>query len=461
MSGTILVVDDVATNRIMLKVRLGAACYETSQAGDGATALEMARRTLPDLILLDVALPDMTGYEVCRRLRADPATREIPVLMVSAFRHAEARLEALRAGAEDFVSKPVDETMLLARIRSLLRARETDEELRLRNTTERAMGLAEPTTDFERPGTIALVAAQRETAIAWRRALAPGLDHDLIVLPREAALADRSVTPDVYLIAADLAGSGDGLRLMSELRSRQGTRNAAVCIVLPENAPETGAMALDLGANELLPADFDPQETALRLQAQIRRRRQADRLRASVRDGLRLAVTDPLTGLYNRRYAMPHLARIAERARDSGRRYAVMLIDLDRFKDINDTWGHAVGDAVLTEVADRLRNHLRPSDLLARIGGDEFLVAMPDAQLGTARLAAERLCRAVESCPVSVPGLTGGITVTLSIGLALDDGGPQDSAPETIVQVTARADRALLDAKTDGRNKVNVGRHAA
>ncbi len=482
MTGTVLIVDDVATNRIVLKVKLSAACYGTLQAETGMQALEMARRTLPDAILLDVMLPDLSGIEVCRRLKQDPATRDIPVVMITASRDGAARREALRAGADDYLSKPVQDTILMARLRSLLRARQTESELRLRDGTSRAFGMAEPEAGFVAPGLIALVAPGAEAALAWRRALAPHLQDRLVVLAHEGALATEGPAPDVYLIAADLSRPGEGLRLMSELRSRARSRHAAVCIVLPPGAPsggragaapeatvwaDTAAMALDLGAADLLPADFDPEETALRLTAQLRRKRQADRLRAAVRSGLQMAVTDPLTGLYNRRYALPHLARMAERAQATGRQFAVMLLDLDRFKEVNDRYGHAAGDAVLAEVARRLQTSLRPADLVARIGGEEFLVAMPDALPATARATAERLCRVVEAQPVALPpGAGGTVRVTVSIGLSLGGPGPGDPrdrafGSDPVETVMARADAALLLAKAEGRNKVTVDRSAA
>ena len=512
MTGTILIVDDVETNRIVLKVKLASACYDTLQAGDGTTALAIARRAQPDLILLDVQLPGMSGIEVCRQLRATPETRDIPVIMITSARDRAARRDALRAGADDFLSKPVDEAMLMARMRSLLRARETEAELRLRDDTSREIGFAEPAAEWQTPGLVALVAADVATAEGWRDMLAPYLPDRLVVVPHETALAETAAAPDVYLIAADLVARGDGLRLMSELRSRVPTRHSAVCILLPEATARSGeiaAMAFDLGANDLLLADFDPEETALRLAAQLRRKRQADRLRALLRDGLRLAVIDPLTGLYNRRYALPHLARMAERARQTGRRYAVMLLDLDRFKAVNDSFGHAAGDAVLAEVAQRLLSSLRAVDLVARIGGEEFLVVMPEATLATARAAAERLCRVVQAVPVvlpeaasapadapaetrfaaadagagvgAAPGADAGprgmasmpsargaapartVTITVSIGLAL--GGPDTQDPAAATEppeaVMARADAALLLAKAKGRNQVTVGRSAA
>jgi two-component system cell cycle response regulator len=492
MVGRVLIVDDVATNRIVLKVKLAAACYETLQASDGASALRLAREGLPDIILLDVVLPDLHGMEVCRRLKQDPVTRDIPVIMITALRDAEARRAALRAGADDFLSKPLDEAMLLARLRSLLRVRETAQELHLRESTSRALGFAEPRTFFAPPGEtsghVMLIAAQRETSAAWRRALAPHISATLEVMPHERALVDAGPVPDLYVIAADLEKSGDGLRLMSELRSRSGTRHAVSCIVLPQDDRALGAMALDLGASDLLTGDFEPQETALRLAAQLHRKRQADTLRATVRSGLEMAIHDPLTGLYNRRYALPHLAQMAERARKTGRQLAVMVLDLDRFKLVNDTLGHAAGDAVLVAVTQRLRDAMRPSDLLARIGGEEFLVALPDSGLPEARAAAERLCRAVGASPVILPDGDRAVRVTMSVGLALGgfdtmnipvptefDGsapwplqrGPGgvacgSNAPEAMIAaLIAKADLAVRQAKAGGRNKVSVASSAA
>lgn len=469
MPGRILIVDDLATNRIALKSRLAAACYETVLARDGEMALRMAREELPALILLDLTLPDMPCTQLCAQLKADAATRDIPVLVLTAEHDRGAPALSLRAGADDFLTRPIDDAMLLARIRSLLRAHETAEGLRMRDAAMQESGFADSAEGFSHaaegfatpPARIAVIAGQRDTAMAWRRALAPLLDAQFLVCDRAEALAEHTPAPDVFVISADLQEQGDGLRLLSDLRARQHTRNCAICIVLPPDAREAGPMALDLGASDLLKAQFDPEETALRLSAQIRRKRQTERLRNQLRSGLRLAVSDPLTGLYNRRYAEPHLARIAERARETGKSYAVMVLDLDRFKEINDTWGHAAGDAVLVEVARRLRDNMRPVDLLARIGGEEFVVAMPEAKLGTARLAAERLCRVIEGDPISLPGGAGTVKVTISIGLALNDGTPETDGTEGAEQIMRRADRALLAAKSAGRNKVNVGRHAA
>ena len=460
MAGKILIVDDVATNRIVLKVKLASAYYETIQASSGVEALKIACEVKPDLVLLDVELPDMSGIEVCKRLKADPALRDIPVVMITAFHDPARRVEALQAGAEDVFWKPLDELVLLARLRSLLRARETQEQLCLRDGTYRELGFAEPSTGFAGPGLVGLVTGRLETALAWKRTLQPHLGDRLLVMDRDAALGELKVgaVPDVFVVAADLLRPGDGLRFLSELRSRPATRYSAVCLVLSGAARDTSATALDLGADDLIEPDMEPVEMALRIQAQMRRKRQSDRLRNSVADGLRLAMVDPLTGLHNRRYALPHLARIAERAHETGRQFAVLVIDLDRFKLVNDGFGHAAGDAVLVCVAERLRSNLRAVDLVARIGGEEFLAALPDTGFEAAHATAERLRKTVGDQPIRLPG-GASLSVTLSIGLAMSDG--RETAALPVEALIDRADKALMAAKAEGRNQVTVDRSAA
>lgn len=452
MTGPILVVDDLAINRIILKVKLASACHESVQAADGATALALARSEKPKLILLDMMLPDISGIEVCRQLRADPVTRHIPVVIITASSDRARRLEALRAGADEFLTKPLNEVILLARIRSLLRARETEGALRLRAATCQELGYPDIDTPLATPGRIGLIAAEPAIAMSWRAALAPLLPNRLEILTPSAALTDANArpAPDLYVIAADLGALGSGLRLVADLRSRASSRDAAIGLVLPEADCDTAAMALDLGASDILTLPFEPEETALRLRLHIQRKRRADALRRQVDDGMKMAVTDPLTGLYNRRYALVHLDRIAARAACTGEGFAVMALDLDRFKSINDRFGHAAGDSVLERVAERLRDCLQPGDLLARIGGEEFLVALPDAFLADACQTAERLCQAVADIVVPLPDGGPSVRVTVSVGLSM--GKPGMGAQEAL----SRADNALLAAKACGRNQVTI-----
>jgi len=454
MTGRILVVDDVATNRIVMKVKLAAACYAVDQADCGTIALAAARANPPDLILLDVVMPDMSGLEVCRKLKAHPDTADIPVILITALADRESKMAGLEAGADDFLTKPVDEVTLLARVRSLLRARDTARELKQRG--EPALGFAEAAAGFagkEKPGRIALIAPGPKGAVLWKTALDDRVGGTVSVLPRDAALggfgAEDDEAPDVFVIAADLAQRNEGLRLLSDLRSRPGTRNAATVMILPHGDSERAAIALDLGAHDILYDPFDAQELAIRIRAQLGRKRQADRLRASLQAGLDMAVTDSLTGLHNRRYGMFKLEQMLAR---SGRRLAVMLLDIDHFKHVNDTHGHFAGDRVLDLVARRLRAQVRTGDLLARIGGEEFLVALPDSDRATALARAEQLRAAVADQAFALGGDTPPLSITLSVGIALAAPG----MAETAQSLLDRADAALYGAKAHGRDQVTL-----
>jgi two-component system cell cycle response regulator len=362
-------------------------------------------------------------------------------------------------GADDVMPKPLDDVRLMARMRALLRARDQVEELRARSATLGALGLAEAKLLFERPSLIGLVSSNPGTAMRLRDALAKTLREDVVILSRDEALAEAERIPDAYVIEADLCCGGGGLTLISDLRSRGASRNAAICLLLPPGRSEAGAIAFDLGANDVVSPDTDPQEIGLRLSRLLQRKRSDDRVRDTVNDGLRLAVIDPLTGLHNRRYALPQLGRLLLHSRQTGSQLALMVIDLDRFKSVNDMFGHAAGDHVLVEVARRLLANLRKGDLVARIGGEEFLVALPETGLCEASQLARRLCEAIEETPIAI-GPKRHVALTVSIGLAEADAGAGSDA-EAAAALVARADGALLRSKAKGRNRVTVCRPAA
>jgi two-component system cell cycle response regulator len=462
MSGTILIIDDVATNRIVYRARLSAAFYDPLLAADGASGLAAAVEARPDLILLDYNLPDIPGQDVLRRLRADPRTRDIPVIVLTAAQDSEVRLAAFSAGADDVIVKPAGDQVLLARVRNLMRARAGVE-----FPTGEAMqapGFAEPVAAFEPGGTVAVVAGQIEQARRLQHDLAGMLSDRLVALSRPQALAEAALgpagagVPDVFIVQDDGGEAAGALRLLSELKSHQATRHSAVCVLARTGQGEEAAMAFDLGADDVVDPDVTATELALRTRSLMRRKRQGDRQRARMQDSLRLAMVDPLTGLYNRRYAAPQLAAIARQAAEAGGQFAVMVVDLDRFKQVNDQHGHAAGDQVLVEVSRRLSANLRSTDLLARIGGEEFLVVLPLSTMAEARRIAERLCEAVEERPIRL-GSGQSLTVTVSIGVAVS--GPGAEGPSAADKVVEAADLALLESKGSGRNQVTFRLSAA
>jgi two-component system, cell cycle response regulator len=462
MSGRVLVVDDVATNRLLLRAKLSSAYYDVVVAENGTQALELARSEQPDMVMLDVMMPDMDGFAVCSVLKASEETAHIPVIMVTALDTPEERIRGLEAGADDFLSKPFNDLALFARVRNLMRMKMMFDELRLRDMTSRELGLtdfvSEAEIDPELGGPIMLAPPSHEQGTAWADQLGDRLGIPTIVTSseREAMNLSRLELPDCFVVHQSLMEGGDGLRLVSALRARPETRQSAVILVVENGDVQTAAKGLDLGASDYIESPFDVSELIARIRSQLRRKRYSDRLRSNLRNGLKLAVIDPLTGIYNRRYASQHMNRVMERARETGGVYAVMMIDLDKFKSINDRFGHDAGDAVLREFSRRLQENIRGVDLVARFGGEEFFVAMPDVDQHAAAHAAERIRRAVEGAPVVLPGGAGQVNVTVSIGVAIASTADDDA--EAIIK---RADCALYQSKEAGRNRVSFFAQAA
>jgi two-component system cell cycle response regulator len=451
MTGRILIVDDVATNRIVLRGRLSAALHDTILAEDGAQALRLTDEMSPDLVLLDLHLPDMPGTEVLARLRADPRHRDLPVIMHTAQPTPTNRLAALRAGADDIMPKPVDGPLLLARIRALLRRRDPGHRLDLPYD-----GFGDEAEPYDWPGSIAVLSPRRAIAAALRTRLSPLMPHGLTLGDRAALIGPQPEVapprlPDAYLIDATEDPQG-AAALLSELRSTLHSRDAGIAVLLSD--PSAAPLAYDLGADEALLADAPPDETALRLTAMLRRTRAAASRRASLHDQARLAMTDPLTGLHNRRYALRRMGEMTTAAIANGRGFVLLLADLDHFKQVNDRFGHVAGDDVLAEVASRLRAGMAPDDLLARIGGEEFLIALPGSSCAEGSDRARRLCESIAGTPIRLKDGRS-VTVTMSVGIATSGPG---LLPDQVIDA---ADRALRAAKTQGRNRVIVSRSAA
>ena len=461
MSGRILVVDDVATNRLILQAKLSSAYFDVLLAESGEQALAITMAELPDMILLDVMMPVMDGYEVCRILKSRPETAHIPVIMVTAHNSTEEKIRGLDAGADDFLSKPINDITLFARVRNLMRVKMMFDELKLRETTSQELGLSDFLEDHifnkDETGCVLLAANNTDQAKAWAACVKSRLPFRTAVAncEEEATNIARHDTPDVFIVCQNLANGGDGLRLVSNLRANLSTRQSAVILVVEDGKMETAAKGLELGASDYIHAPFDPNEMVARLRSQMRRKKYSDRLRSNVRDGLKMAVIDPLTGLYNRRYATQHMQRIIERSGESGMPYAVIMMDLDRFKSVNDTHGHEAGDKVLKEFAHRLQENLRGIDLVARLGGEEFLVVMPDTGPPEVEFAAERLRNAIDRMDFDI-GDGNQIPVTVSIGVAF--GGPDDKIPSVLIR---QADTALYESKATGRNRVSYFATAA
>jgi two-component system cell cycle response regulator len=449
MTARILVIDDIEANVRLLEAKLTAEYYNVITALDGPTGLAMASAERPDIVLLDVMMPGMDGFEVCRRLKDDPITRHIPVVLVTALDGRADRIAGLEAGADEFLNKPIDDVMLFSRVRSLTRLKAVIDELRQREASGRRMGvIAGAASRLAGTGGRIVICDDNERQ-AQRIASELAIEHRPVIEsePEKALLTARGPV-DLLIINANARGF-DGLRLAAQIRSDEATRDLPILAVIDPDERARMAKALEIGINDVLPRPIDPQELAARARTQIKRKRYTDFLRNNLDNSLELAVTDQLTGLHNRRYMVSQLEALVNRAAHGGEPVGALLIDLDHFKKINDNFGHDVGDEVLREFAVRLATNVRAIDLPCRYGGEEFVVIMPDTALTSAGRIAERIRLHVAETPFRVAGGKELLTVTISIGVAATIG-PQDT-PQALLK---RADAGAYEAKANGRNKV-------
>ncbi len=453
MSARVLVVDDILVNVRLLEAKLSAEYYEVITAASGAEALEIINDGPPDIVLLDVMMPEMDGFEVCRRIKANPATALLPVIMVTALSDQSDRVTGLEAGADDFLTKPVRDLALFARLRSLLRVKLLLDELRLREETSRQMNILR---DVE----------NREELLQDKRVLFVGEDPsegeliaeifdenshlDVLSDSTEAMPKALEQKYDMVFASLSLVGS-DPLRLGSQLRSNVATRYIPILVIVENSEPELVTKALELGVSDYIIRPIDLSEARARALTQSSYRRYHEELRGALEKSVDMAFTDGLTGLYNRRYITRHLAGLAQDRSAVNRNIALIMVDIDHFKMVNDTHGHDVGDQVLKEISGRLQQIVRGQDLASRLGGEEFLIVMINATEASAQLVAERIRNDIASVPVKAEIPKGSFNVTVSVGVAM-----RESSSESPDRQLKRADEALCAAKRGGRDCVVI-----
>ena len=451
MTARVLVVDDVPANVKLLEARLSAEYFDVITAMSGDEALAICERAECDVVLLDVMMPNMDGFEVCRRLKISPATHHIPVVMVTALDQPSDRVKGLEAGADDFLTKPVSDIALIARVRSLARLKLMTDELRMRAVTSREIGLENPgreaVAEAGRNGSILVVDDRPASAQRLAEMLSGEHTVEIEADPNEALFHAAEGNYDLLIVSLGL-DNFDGLRLCSQVRSLDRTRNVPILAVTDAEDNTRLARGLEIGVNDYLSRPIDKNELMARVRTQIRKKRYTERLRDNVQMSIEMAITDALTGLYNRRYMESHVGTLVEQAQSRGKPLTVLVLDIDYFKSVNDNHGHDAGDDVLREFALRIRKSIRGIDLACRYGGEEFVVVMPETDLAVATMVAERLRRRIASEPFPIQKGSRTVEVTISIGIAAL-GGDDNAAG-----VLKRADQALYRAKRDGRNRV-------
>lgn len=454
MSALILVVDDTPANVMLLEAKLNNEYYDVVTAADGFEAIKQAKEHSPDLILLDVMMPGMDGFETCRQMKADHEISHIPVVMVTALNSPEDRVNGLQAGADDFLTKPIDDAALMARVRSLVRIKTLIDELRLRDQTGAEMGvLGEKNNSFTMDVSGSRVLVIDDDGVQSKYildALAQKFQVELLTRIDDTIKVAAEGAFDCILISTQLT-EVDGLRLAMHLKTKDELRHVPLIIMVDEEEREVMLKGLELGVNDYISLPPDMNELLARVQTQIRRKKFQDALKSNYQQTINMAITDGLTGLYNRHFLSTHLNNMVKQALQMGRPLSHIILDVDKFKSINDTYGHDVGDEVLIQLGKIVVNAIRSADLAARYGGEEFVVLMPETDIFDAAEVAERIRLSVERASFKVSHAVGELRITVSVGVS-----HLRSDKDTSHELHKRADEALYRCKENGRNQVQL-----
>lgn len=456
MTARVLVVDDILPNVKLLEAKLMAEYYEVVTALNGPEALKKVVENNPDVVLLDVMMPGMDGFEVCRQIKANPLTAHIPVVMVTALTDVEDRVRGLENGADDFLSKPVNDVALMARVRSLVRLKMTVDEWKARESTASQLGVTDGASSvMQQPVDHARVLILEDMGFESEKihdTMLRDENETTIVQTGLDAMKEIS-TKDFDLIFLSLnLKNEDGVRFCSHLRSNERSRAVPVILIGNEEEMERIAHGLEIGAHDYLLRPIDRNEMLARCRTQIRRKRFQDKLRANYEISLSMALTDALTGLYNRRYFEVHMQKMLQSARENHKPLGFLYMDIDHFKSVNDTHGHQVGDEILKGFAMRIKDAVRSFDLVARLGGEEFVAILPDTTPDVAYTIAERLRKVVADTPFPCSAAGGSLAVTSSFGGVVLQG--EELNRVAVPDVIQRADAQLYEAKHNGRNCV-------
>lgn len=427
--GLVLVADDDPVMRLLMRQMLTQVGLDVIEAEDGVQALARYRHGGPDLVMLDVDMPQLDGFAVCRTIRAQETGASVPIIMVTGSDEIEAVTRAYEVGATDFVSKPINWPILGHRVLYVLRASDAIARLRIADAHNRAVLAAIPDTFFRmnRDGYYLDYEQGHDASGSFSIENCVG-SHIGAVLPPE--------------IGARL------VEQMHQVLTTQQVRSVDYTLTQGGSSRHFEARLVSTGPDEVLGLVRDISERK-RTEEQIRR----------------LAYCDSLTGIPNRQAFLETLERELLRSKEHDKKFAVLFMDLDAFKRINDTLGHDVGDHLLKIVSERLRDTVRPSDLvlqgeaeagqidsasnLARLGGDEFTILIPDLERVEDALNVAQRVKEAMGRPFMIDAHE--IFVTASIGISLY---PEDG--EDCNSLLKYADTAMYHAKNCGKNNTKL-----
>jgi len=462
----VLIADDEPKNIKILEAMLAGHGYRLLTAGNGQEALDRAFSENPDLILLDILMPELNGFEVTRILKKDSRTKNIPIILVTALDGPESRNTGLEAGAEDFLNKPVKAVELKARVKSMLRLKQYRDQLSIRSQSEdmlaEALGV-KASSRLQQKEDVPLVLLVEDNQI----------DADIVrhfmkeepvrlvvaTTGREAFSLLNSQRVDLVLLDIVLPDIS-GFEIFRSLKENEKSKDIPVMIITSLSGFESKITGLELGSDDFLIKPIVKRELLARMRVLLEKKARLDRIRSHYESAVKTATIDWLTGLYNHGYFKKFLELEIKRSLRHPYPICLIILDVDDFKAHNDRLGHSAGDSILHRVGQAVRSNIREIDLAARYGGDEFAVVLPYSDSEGTITVAQRIQQAVQCLEISGASGQGPDRLSISMGIAAY---PEDAS--TAEDLVKKADQMLYQAKKNGKNQFCIygdtpGEHA-
>ena len=451
----VLIADDSQVALSSLEKVLASGLFQTIRASNGREAFDKAICELPDLILLDVMMPEINGFEVARILKEDSRTRSIPIIMVTALDDPENEHAGRQAGAEEYLAKPVRPQELIARANSLIALRQYRDQLNIRNHSQWSFIVDKHSDDAgpepQKQLPLVLLVEDNESDAELVRHLLKDLPLRIERLANGADAVELCQTGRVDLMLLDLLLPGlNGFEVCRQVKGSEKGKDLPIVVITCLEDMDSRLKCIELQTDDFLVKPIVGRELQARVKILLEKKKQLDRLRSHYEEALNSAVVDWLTGLYNHGYFKRFLD--LEIKKSLRQRYPVTLImiDVDNFKAVNDAYGHPTGDVILQELAQVVRKAVREVDLVARYGGDEFAIVLPYSDGHGALRVAHRINEAIKTYGFSPKASARKTHLTVSMGVA---GYPEDAVH--VDELIHSADQRLYEAKTRGKNQIS------